>query len=353
VADVSKIRVAIVFGGRSTEHEISCVSAGSVLAAIDRAKYDVMPVGITTKGRWVRVADDPAALAIRDRRLPYVDDGEPILLPADPTELGAFADVDVVFPLLHGPWGEDGTIQGLLEMAGMPYVGSGVLASAVAMDKEYMKLLLGAAGLPVGKHVVHRLGEDVDERTLAGLEFPVFVKPARGGSSVGISRVDEMSQLSSALAEAHRHDPKALIEEMCSGREIECAVLEAVDGVGAEASLPGEIKVTGSGHSFYDFAAKYLDDAVELVVPADLPDQQTATVQSLACDAFVGLGCAGLARVDFFVDGDNAVINEVNTMPGFTPISMFPRMWGATGVDYPALIDRLLQSALRNGTGLR
>src|SRR3954452_7611267 len=200
--DVRRPRVAVVFGGRSTEHEISCVSAGSVLAAIDRTKYDVVPVGITTKGRWVRVADDPAALAIHDQKLPHVDDGDPFPLAGDPTELGAFADVDVVFPLLHGPWGEDGTVQGLFEMAGMPYVGSGVLASAVAMDKEYMKLVLGAHGLPIVKYVVHRAQDQLDERAVAALGVPVFVKPARGGSSVGISRVDDLAELSVALDEA-------------------------------------------------------------------------------------------------------------------------------------------------------
>jgi D-alanine-D-alanine ligase len=254
--------------------------------------------------------------------------------------------------LLHGPWGEDGTIQGLLEMAGLPYVGSGVFASAAAMDKQHMKVLLAAAGLPVGKHLVCRQGDDVEERAVAALGYPVFVKPARGGSSVGISRVDDVAQLRDALAQAFRHDPKALVEAAVSGREIECGVLEAENGVGAEASLPGEIKV-GGGRAFYDFDAKYLDDVVELAVPAELSERTTTAVQSLARRAFDALGCEGLARVDFFVDGDDVVVNEVNTMPGFTPVSMFPRMWAASGVDYRTLVDRLLQSALRRGTGLR
>ena len=283
-------------------------------------------------------------------------------MPAGPTglsvirQLASSADVDVVFPLLHGPWGEDGTIQGVLEMAGIPYVGSGVLASAAGMDKEYMKLLLAARGLPVGAYAVHRdgdpLGVDVED-----LGWPLFVKPARGGSSLGISKVDRPDDLVAALAEAHRHDPKVLVEAMSAGREIECGVLEGPDGGAAEASVPGEIRVTGDGHDFYDFDAKYLDDVVELDVPADLSPALTKTVQELACAAYDALGCEGLARVDFFVDvdsgGDDVTVNEVNTMPGFTPYSMFPRMWAATGVDYPALVDRLLRSALRRGTGLR
>jgi D-alanine-D-alanine ligase len=362
---VTRKRVAIVFGGRSTEHAISCVSAGSVLAAIDRSQYDVVPVGISHEGRWVLVKDDPSLLAIRGRELPEVDPtGTALALPGDPTAGGLvvldpgqvpreLGDVDVVFPLLHGPWGEDGTIQGLLEMAGIPYVGSGVLASAVAMDKEYMKLLLAAAGLPIGNYVVCREGDNIDEGEVASLGFPLFVKPARGGSSVGISRVDDLAGLPAALEGAHRHDPKALIEAAVPGREIECAVLESIDGSGCEASAPGEIRISGDAHLFYDFEAKYLDDVVELDVPADLPGPVTEAVQALACRAFAALGCEGLARVDFFVDGDEVVVNEVNTMPGFTPVSMFPLMWAASGVDYPTLVDRLLQSALRRGTGLR
>ncbi len=360
---MERVRVAVVFGGRSGEHAISCVTAGCVLSAIDRSKYDVVPIGITTDGRWVLVDDNPAALEIRDRALPSVDaSGTALVLPADPTDrslllrdAGAVTEslgrVDVVFPLLHGPWGEDGTVQGLLELAGIPYVGSGVLASAVGMDKEYMKVVLAARGLPVGRYAVHRDGEPV-RVDVEDLGLPVFVKPARGGSSLGISRVEHLDDLGDALVEAHRHDPKALIEEATAGREIECGVLESEQGA-AEASVPGEIRVTGSGHAFYDFAAKYLDDGAELEVPADLSPALTKTVQELACAAFDALGCEGLARVDFFVDGDDVVINEVNTMPGFTPISMFPRMWAATGIDYAALVDRLLQSALRKGAGLR
>jgi D-alanine-D-alanine ligase len=363
-----KPRVAVVFGGRSSEHAISCVTAGCVLRAIDRSKYDVVAIGITTDGRWVLADDDPDALTITGRQLPAVDEsGAALALVADPTrqsllpldartipdELG---QVDVVFPLLHGPWGEDGTIQGLLELAGVPYVGSGVLASAVGMDKEYMKLVLSARGLPVGPYAVHRAGEPISvelEEQVERLGMPAFVKPARGGSSFGITRVESRGDLAAALDEAHRFDPKALIEARLPGREVECGVLESVDGRGTEASVPGEIRVTGAGHTFYDFEAKYLDDAAELDVPADLAPAVTKTVQELACAAFEALGCEGLARVDFFVDGDNVVINEVNTMPGFTAISMFPRMWAATGVDYAGLVDRLLESARRRGTGLR
>ena len=361
---MTRPRVAVVFGGRSSEHAISCVTAGCVLRAIDRSTYDVVAIGITPDGRWLLADDDPDALAMNDRQLPAVNEsGAALALVADPTRQSLFpldgsqlpaelSHVEVVFPLLHGPWGEDGTIQGLLELAGIPYVGSGVLASAVGMDKEYMKLVLGARGLPVGPYAVHRDGDPVSV-DVEGLGFPLFVKPARGGSSFGITRVERTADLADALAEAHRFDPKALIEARLPGREIECGVLESADGRGAEASVPGEIRVTGAGHTFYDFEAKYLDDAAELDVPADLTPAVTKTVQDLACAAFDALGCEGLARVDFFVDGDNIVVNEVNTMPGFTPISMFPRMWAATGVDYAALVDRLLDSARRRGTGLR
>lgn len=365
-----KIHLAVVFGGRSTEHAISCVSAGSVLDALDRDRYEVTAVGITPDGRWVLAADDPKALAISGTELPTVDDtGTALALPGDPSagglvvlqpgevphQLGA---VDVVFPLLHGPYGEDGTLQGLLELAGIPYVGSGVLASAAAMDKEYMKVLLAARGLPVGPYVV------IDDRAWAtdragrlaaasALGLPLFVKPARGGSSLGISRVLQAVDLPAAIEEARRHDPKVLVEAAVTGREIECGVLAGLDGASPEASLPAEVRVV-SGHDFYDFEAKYLDEATEFDVPARLSPALTAAVQQMAVRAFEGLGCDGLARVDFFLTpGDQLLVNEVNTMPGFTPASMFPRMWAAGGLDYGALVDRLVQSALARGTGLR
>ena len=354
-------RVAVVFGGRSTEHAISCVSAGSVLAAIDRDAYDVVPIGISSDGRWVLSPDDPDALTIRDRKLPAVDPtGPALVLPADPTAKGLVAldvadvpdelgSVDVVFPLLHGAYGEDGTVQGLLELAGVPYVGSGVFASAVSMDKHHMKQLLIAAGLPVPDYVVVRSGRSVPVET-DDLGMPVFVKPARGGSSIGITKVTRREDLDAALTEAHRHDPKALVEEAVGGREVECGVLAGDDG--PEASLPAEIRVTG-GQDFYDFEAKYLTDATEFDIPPNLPDDVVERVRSTAVRAFEALDCEGLARVDFFVDGDRVVVNEVNTMPGFTPASMFPRMWAASGVSYPQLVSRLLEDALKRGTGLR
>ena len=359
---MSRIRVAVLFGGRSSEHAISCVSAGSVLAALDRDRYDVLPIGITPDGRWVLAPDDAGALAIEGRQFPSVDPtGTALVLPGDPTAKGLvvlehgdvppeLGSVDVVFPLLHGPYGEDGTLHGLLELAGVPYVGSGVFASAVAMDKHHMKQLLGAAGLPVPSYVLVRGGQSVPA-TVQDLGLPLFVKPARGGSSIGITKVDDLADLDAALAEAHRHDPKALVEQAIVGREIECGVLAGKAGP-PEASLPAEIRVTG-GQSFYDFEAKYLSDATEFDIPPDLPSTVIDRVRSLAVDAFTALDCEGLARVDFFVDGDDVLVNELNTMPGFTPASMFPRMWAATGVSYSDLVSRLIDDALRRGTGLR
>jgi D-alanine-D-alanine ligase len=367
----AKPRVAVVFGGRSSEHAISCVSAGSVLRAIDRDAWDVVPVGITPEGRWVLAADDPDALAIHGSQLPEVDPaGASVVLAGDPTardlvisEPGAppqvFGRVDVVFPLLHGPYGEDGTLQGLLELAGVPYVGSGVLASAAAMDKAVMKVLLAGAGLPVGPYVVvppmRRATKDAGDRARgqarATLQLPVYVKPARAGSSVGITKVTGWDGLDAAIDAAREHDPKVLIEQGLVGREIECGVLQ--DEAGAlEASVCAEIRVVG-GQPFYDFDAKYLSDATEFDVPAVIPAAVSEQVRALALAAFTALGCEGLARVDFFVTPDGVVVNEVNTIPGFTPVSMFPRMWAASGVPYPELVDRLLRAALGRPTGLR
>jgi D-alanine-D-alanine ligase len=363
-------RVGVVFGGRSTEHAISCVSAGSVLRAIDREAYDVVAVGITHEGRWVLAADDPERLAITDGKLPEVDStGASVVVSGDPTartltvaEPGdvprALSAVDVVLPLLHGPYGEDGTIQGLLELAGVPYVGSGVLSSAVSMDKVYMKVVLAGFGLPVGPYVVVKpraweRGPAAVRDAVAALGWPVFVKPARGGSSVGISKVAAPDELDEAIEVARRSDPKVIVEAAVEGREIECGVLEGLDGAAPEASVPAEIRVKGD-HEFYDFEAKYLSGATDLDVPADLPDDAADHVRRLAVAAFDALSCEGLARVDFFVRPDGSVlINEVNTMPGFTPYSMFPRMWQASGLDYPALVDRLIRTALGRSTGLR
>jgi D-alanine-D-alanine ligase len=267
--------------------------------------------------------------------------------------------VDVVFPVLHGPYGEDGTIQGLLEMAGTAYVGPGVLASAAGMDKEFTKKLLAAEGLPVGEMVVLRPGTaTLTEAQRARLGLPVFVKPARAGSSVGITKVTSWENLADAVDVARAHDPKVLVEAAIPGREIECGVLEFPDG-SVRASVAAEIRLVGAGQGgavpeFYDFQAKYLDDVCEFDIPAKLDDATAERVRELAVAAFRALDCQGLARVDFFVSEDGrVVINELNTMPGFTPISMYPRMWAVTGIDYPALLSTLVETALARGTGLR
>ncbi|MFJ8051892.1 D-alanine--D-alanine ligase family protein [Streptomyces luteogriseus] len=370
-----KPRVAVVFGGRSSEHGISVVTAGAVLKAIDRTKYDVLPIGITQDGRWALTADEPERMAIVDRRPPSVDllaesaEGA-VILPVDPasrevvySEPGsvpkALGEVDVVFPVLHGPYGEDGTLQGLLELSGVPYVGSGVLASAVGQDKEYMKRVFTSFGLKVGPYVVVRPREWEQDRAAARKKivdfagehgWPLFVKPSRAGSSIGITKVDDLSGLDDAIAEAQRHDPKILVEAALRGREIECGVLEFEDG--PRASLPAEIP-SPETHAYYDFEAKYIDSTPGLV-PAPLTSEETAEVQRLAVDAFDAASCEGLVRADFFLTEDGEfVINEINTMPGFTPISMYPQMWQASGVSYPELIDRLVQAALRRSTGLR
>jgi D-alanine-D-alanine ligase len=360
-----RTRVAVVFGGRSSEHAISCVSAGSVLRHLDRERFDVVPVGIARDGAWVLGTDDPERLAIHGRALPSVDpSATAVVLPGDPTRGGlvvlepgrageVLSGVDVVFPVLHGPFGEDGTLQGLLEMAGVPYVGAGVLASAAGMDKEFTKKLLAADGLPVGDLVVLR--PDTPTLTAAQRErlgMPVFVKPARAGSSVGITRVTDWAGLDDAIAAARVHDPKVLVEAAIVGREVECGVLELPDGT-LRASLPAEIRIVGSA-AFYDFDAKYLDDVCEFDIPAKLDDDVVERVQDAAVAAFRALDCQGLARVDFFVGPDGVpVVNEVNTMPGFTPISMYPRMWAVTGIDYPTLLGTLIDTALSRGTGLR
>ena len=366
-------RIAVVFGGRSSEHAISCATAGSVLQAIDPDRYDVVPVGITQDGRWVLESADPERLAITSAdKLPEVDGSRaPVALAqqdrsselvvhepsAVPRTLG---EVDVVFPLLHGPWGEDGTLQGLLEMSGVRYVGSGVLASAVGMDKHYMKVVLQANGLPVLPYtVITPHGWETDRaacvEAVTSLGYPVFVKPARGGSSIGISKVHGVEGLEAAVDEARRHDPKVIVEVSAEGgREVECGVLQGFGTNPADTSVVAEIAVDPA-HEFYDFAAKYLpEEQTRLDVPADLPDPVADRVRELSARAFDVLSCEGLARVDFFVLPDErVVINEINTMPGFTPSSMFPRMWAATGVDYPALVDRLVQLALHRPTGLR
>ncbi|ALE06473.1 D-alanine--D-alanine ligase [Arthrobacter sp. ERGS1:01] len=368
-----RVRVAILFGGRSSEHAVSCVTAAGVLGAIDRTKYDVVPIGIAKNGQWVLAGDELAGWSLTGESLPEVASGERTVslaqLGADqqlvvsepakvPEQLGA---VDVVFPLLHGPWGEDGTIQGLLELSDTRYVGAGVLASAIGMDKHFMKVVFEAAGLTVGPYVAvtdreWTVNPSAVRERVAALGFPVFVKPARAGSSMGISKVDSLDGLDAAIAEAREHDLKLVIEAGIVGREIEIAVLEGRGSDAPRVSLPGEIAmVDGDHHAFYDFAAKYVQgDAVNLSCPADMPEADIARIQAQAAAAFDAVGAEGLSRVDFFYTADGElVINEINTMPGFTPSSMYPQMWAASGLSYPELIDELLQLALNRKTGLR
>lgn len=359
-------RIALVFGGRSSEHGVSCLTAREVLAAIDDTQYDVVPIGISRDGEWVLESAERKELPVGT--LPSVDGaGAEIALSSrnlTVTESGdvprAFGEVDAVFPLLHGPWGEDGTIQGLLEMAGVRYVGAGVLASAVAMDKHFAKLVFAAAGLAQLPYVVvtprgWKTDPAAVRESVACLGMPVFVKPSRAGSSMGGTLVRDAEGLDAAIAVAQEHDPKVIVEAaVVNGREIECGIIETAGGE-PEASLVGEISVAvDSDHEFYDFEAKYLDGASSNIIPADLPDDLTAEVRACAVRAFNALGCEGLARVDFFLlPTGRLVINEVNTMPGFTPYSMFPQLWSASGLDYPALVDRLIKLALARGTGLR
>jgi D-alanine-D-alanine ligase len=367
----SKPRVAIVFGGRSSEHAVSCATAAGVLRAIDREAYDIVPIGIAKDGRWVLVADDAGPLELRAGHEPEVTStGTEVVLPLSttkralvlhepgqpPRELG---DVDVVLPLLHGPFGEDGTLQGLLELADIRYAGSGVLASAVGMDKHYMKVVLVGHGLPLGPYVVitdRAWQRDPQAATDAvqSLGWPVFVKPARAGSSMGITKVASADGLRDAIETARRHDPKVIVEAAVSGRELECAVLQSRDGAAPRTSEVGEVEVV-QGHEFYDFDAKYLAEAdVRLSCPADVPGAVADEVRRLAAASFEALGCEGLARVDcFFTSEGKVLVNEINTMPGFTPLSMYPRMWAQSGVTYRELIDELLQLALARRTGLR
>ena len=360
-----RLKVAVVFGGRSSEHAVSCVSAASVLANLDPERFEALPVGITPDGAWVLGPSEPKELEIRERRMPTVSSGTALTLPADPTSAGLvvldrgregeiLSGVDVVFPVLHGAYGEDGTIQGLLELAGIPYVGAGVMSSALVMDKEYTKKLLVAEGLPVCSYEVLRRGGrtlSVDQRDRLGL--PVFVKPARAGSSTGISKVNDWSELEAAVELARTIDPKVLIEAAVVGREVECGVLEFPDGH-VEASLPAEIRLVNAAVDWYDFDSKYIDDVCELDIPAKLDDAVTERLRAMAVDAFQAMDCQGLARVDFFVGADGALtVNELNTMPGFTPTSAFPKMWEVTGMDYPTLLSTLIDTAIARGTGLR
>jgi D-alanine-D-alanine ligase len=380
---MKKLRVGILFGGRSGEHEISLLSAASVFQAIDKDKYEVVPVGITKEGRWVTSADAERLLAGKPlhegRHLRAGDpeatpgaavlqNGEAIVMPPEPHGAGmhpfqtdALArrasdraiSVDVIFPVLHGTFGEDGTVQGLLELADIAYVGAGVLGSAAGMDKDIMKSLFRAAGLPIVKHATvlrsdwEEKPKKVQKLVESRLKYPVFVKPANLGSSVGISKARDRKELGPAIDEAARFDRKIVIEEGVGGkkhkaREIECAVL---GNDNPEASVPGEIVPSAE---FYDYQAKYVNEGSQLIIPAKLSKAESKKVRSLAVAAFRAVDCSGLARIDFLMDPKSRKIylNEINTMPGFTSISMYPKLWAASGVAYPELIERLIQLGL-------
>ncbi|MGQ9493113.1 MAG: D-alanine--D-alanine ligase [Anaerolineae bacterium] len=351
-----KIRVGVVFGGRSGEHEVSLMSARSIMDALDKDKYEVVPLGITRQGRWVTSGDPWQTLQAMLRETEHgQQDAEDRGHDTCPSKrelvpgIGAegIPHVDVIFPVLHGPYGEDGTLQGLLEMAGIPYVGAGVLGSALGMDKVAMKAIFRAEGLPIADYVLvmrweweeHRA--KVVQRVAQRIGYPCFVKPANLGSSVGVSKVHESAGLPAALDLAARYDRKMLVERAINAREIECSVLGNDHPI---ASLPGEVIPR---REFYDYEAKYLDEATQLIVPADLPPPKVAEVQELAIRAFLALDCAGMARADFFLDRQSGqfYINELNTIPGFTAVSMYPKMWEASGIPYPELLDQLIRLA--------
>ncbi|HSM88256.1 MAG TPA: D-alanine--D-alanine ligase family protein [Candidatus Limnocylindrales bacterium] len=385
---MSKIRVGVLFGGRSGEHEVSLLSAASVLKAINKDKYDVVPIGISKEGRWLASADaerllrgeavhgdgrhlragDPGATSAAA----VLAKGESVIVPPVPQSRGLVPfesaatagehriEVDVMFPVLHGTFGEDGTIQGLLELADIPYVGAGVLGSAAGMDKDVMKKLFAAAGLPLVKHltVLRRQWEAEPKKVIkqieSSLKYPVFVKPANLGSSVGISKAHDRRELPAAMAEAARYDRKIVIEQGVGGkkqkaRELECSVLGNDE---PRASVVGEIV---PGAEFYDYNAKYIDEGSQPLIPAPISRKLMKQVQAMAVRAFQAVDCSGLARVDFLMDpkNDKVYLNEINTMPGFTAISMYPKMWAASGLAYPELIDRLIELALARHTEKR
>lgn len=347
---MNKIRVAIVAGGRSSEHPISCISASGVLAAIDRSKFEPILIGITQSGTWIDMRQSDFERG--SDGLSYVPEGgEKLIVDIHGIKdsKGIDLGIDIAFPLLHGAYGEDGTIQGLFEMAGIAYVGSGVLASAVAMDKSFAKPIYADFGLKVADGItVHRdnwnKSKDLEIAKIRALGFPIFIKPARSGSSRGTSKVRDESEISAALEDAFNYDPRVLVEAAVVGREIECAVLQ-IDSV-ATASVLGEVRVHPP-HEFYDFEAKYLDGSTTFDIPANLAEPIASAISQAAITAFEALGCEGLARVDFFLSEDNQIIiNELNTMPGFTPTSVFPALWEKTGKSYSQLITILLDSAL-------
>jgi D-alanine-D-alanine ligase len=376
---MKKLRVGILFGGRSGEHEVSLLSAASVFKAIDKSKYEVVPIGITKEGRWVTAGDAEQLLKGEAASQSHLRAGDPeatssaavlahgeaVIVPPEPQRnaLSPFQtdaltrrasdraiNVDVIFPVLHGTFGEDGTIQGLLELADIPYVGAGVLGSAAGMDKDVMKSLFRAAGLPIVKHVTVLRSEweanpkKVQKLIESKVKYPMFVKPANLGSSVGISKARARKELGPAMVEAAKFDRKIVIEQGVGGkkhkaREIECSVL---GNDNPTASVPGEIV---PGKEFYDYTAKYLDEGSQLFLPAKITKAETKKIQQLAIAAFKAVDCAGLARVDFLMDPKTRKIylNEINTMPGFTSISMYPKMWAASGLEYPRLIEQLIQ----------
>ena len=357
-----KIRVAVLLGGKSNEHSISVASAGGVMSAMDLSKFELIPIGITKKGEFVPFNKDPKSLALSEGLQEVKFEGETISFSLDGSkeifltnkkgDRSSLGTIDVVFPVLHGPFGEDGTIQGFLELAGIPYVGNGVLASAVAMDKQFSKTLFVAAGIPTPDFRVVTAKQMVNdpESALEGLKklkLPVFVKPARAGSSVGITKVKNFDDLPGAVADALDHDDKVIVEVGVTAREIECAVLQGRLDEPERVSVAGEIVV--QGREFYDFEAKYVDsDAAKLTCPANLSEQELAQMQALAIKAFRALGCTGLARVDMFLTKDGFLLNEINTMPGFTSISMFPRCFQESGIGFTELVSELIELALEN-----
>jgi D-alanine-D-alanine ligase len=333
-----RIRVAVLAGGRSSEHDVSLASARSVLEALDPQRYEAVTVGIGRDGRWQLEGPRPPALSEGEasRQRPV----ETLPIPTNDNAPATLADVDVVLPILHGPFGEDGTVQGLLELAGVPYVGAGVAASALAMDKDLFKKVMRDSGIPVARHVAIRLGDEI--RNPFG--YPVFVKPARLGSSVGISKVHDESELRPAVELARRHDEKVLVEEFVSGMEVECGVLgnRVPPPI---ASLPGRIDTLE--HEWYDYESKYDEGGMDLVIPPELPQKTIERVQQVAVDAFVASECEGMARVDFFVrDDGEVVVNELNTIPGFTTTSVYAKLFEASGIPYAELLDRLVALAL-------
>src|SRR5881628_3492599 len=350
---VKRLRVAVVYGGRSGEHEVSLRSAAAIIANLDPERYEVVPVAIGKEGRWQTGPESLEVLERSQRDLaPIPSHGLEVTLPPDPTRRGLVPlaggppiPLDVVFPVLHGTYGEDGTIQGLLELADVPYVGAGVLASAVGMDKAVMKSVFRDAGIPVCRWLVARIGAEeptaLAQQVDTELGFPCFVKPANLGSSVGITKVKEPAGLAAAVAEAGAYDPKLVIEEAIDGREFECAVL---GNDAPQASVVGELVPS---HEFYDYADKYVEQGAEIVIPARIPPETAEAMRALAVRAFRAVDCSGLARVDFFLGrGGRVLVNEINTMPGFTAISMYPKLWEASGLAYPALVDRLIALGL-------